>query len=94
MRLLKKDEPFVEYEVFNSTGTYPLVVDQWLLPSGMAYSGDEYGFPIVRVPPKSDNIIKYMCVRCGSKLLVNRDKVPAIMSLNCFSCGSSDLKEI
>lgn len=85
----------IEAYVIQGSGTNQYISsNSWLLPSGMAYSDDEYEFPVVNKLMKDDNIIKYFCHRCGSKLLVNKEKLPAMQALNCLNCGSPDLEEI
>ena len=90
-----KDMYQYEYKFIQSSGTNQYVDSgTWLLPSGMAYSENQYEFPFINQLMKDDNIIKYVCNRCGSKLLVNKEKLPAVMSLICLSCSSPDLEEI
>ncbi len=80
------------YKFIGSSGTNQYVDVGWFYPSGTPYIEDVYGFPPATI--RNEMIISYLCNRCGSKLLVNKEKLPAVMSLNCPSCGSPDLKEI
>ena len=79
---------------YNSGSAYQINDYTWAQPSGSLFADDIYNFPKVKTIPNQENILKYFCERCGGKLLVNKEKLPALQALNCLSCGSSDLKEI